>query len=364
MKTGTKDCPATGLGRIKAPGKKAGSHHGNPAVLKKHTASRFSAFKESQDLLRTRLTGPLVKLMFQLTGVRLHVLWHQPLDFSETSPVIIPCPKAHQAIGSSGQWHEHCESCCQQRWKPALSRANHGRRFDGECGTANFCACLCVNNHHPLTLILQTRLTTSTASFRSSGQSSDMSSQAQTPVETAAVAPAGWRNAVALTRLIAHDLETTARAQITSTGLEKTLLKLQCCQNEIERLHGQLRRLLPGPAKATGSSAPPIRPPRLAQAMTDYVRLHYQQPISLNVLAAVMKMNASYLSTRFRQVTGVTFHEFLQAVRLSKAKELLGDPRNRIGEVADAIGYASPDAFRHAFKAHEGRSPEAWRAEP
>ena len=36
--------------------------------------------------------------------------------------------------------------------------------------------------------------------------------------------------------------------------------------------------------------------------------------------------------------------------------------RNRIGEVARAAGYASPDAFRHAFKAHEGLSPEAWRA--
>ena len=75
-----------------------------------------------------------------------------------------------------------------------------------------------------------------------------------------------------------------------------------------------------------------------------------------------MKMNTSYLSTLLSQTTGVTFHHFLEEVRLSKAKELLRDPRNRIGEVACAIGYASPDAFRHAFKAHEGLSPEAWRA--
>jgi len=40
---------------------------------------------------------------------------------------------------------------------------------------------------------------------------------------------------------------------------------------------------------------------------------------------------------------------------------LLRDPRNRVGEVACAAGYACPDAFRHAFKAHEGLSPEAWR---
>jgi two-component system response regulator YesN len=64
----------------------------------------------------------------------------------------------------------------------------------------------------------------------------------------------------------------------------------------------------------------------------------------------------------FSQTTGVTFHQFLEEVRLSKARELLRDPRNRVSEVADAEGYASPDAFRHAFKAHEGLSPEAWRA--
>jgi two-component system response regulator YesN len=96
--------------------------------------------------------------------------------------------------------------------------------------------------------------------------------------------------------------------------------------------------------------------------MLDYVHQHYHRPISLGELASAMKMNASYLSALFSQTTGVTFHQFLEKVRLSKARELLRDPRNRIREVSSAVGYASPDSFRHAFKAHEGLSPEAWRA--
>ena len=96
--------------------------------------------------------------------------------------------------------------------------------------------------------------------------------------------------------------------------------------------------------------------------MLDFVHQHYHRPISLDDLASAMRMNASYLSTLFSQTTGVTFHQFLEEVRLSKAKALLRDPRNRVGEVACAAGYASPDAFRHAFRAHEGLSPEAWRA--
>jgi two-component system response regulator YesN len=73
-------------------------------------------------------------------------------------------------------------------------------------------------------------------------------------------------------------------------------------------------------------------------------------------------MNATYLSALFSQTTGETFHHFLEEIRLSKAKELLRYPRNRVGEVACAAGYASPDAFRHAFKAHESLSPGVWRA--
>ncbi len=96
--------------------------------------------------------------------------------------------------------------------------------------------------------------------------------------------------------------------------------------------------------------------------MRDYVQAHFSRPLGLNDVASAMNMNASYVSALFSQTTGVTFHRFLEEVRLSKARELLRDPRQRIGEVAEATGYASPDAFRHAFKTHESLSPEAWRA--
>ena len=101
---------------------------------------------------------------------------------------------------------------------------------------------------------------------------------------------------------------------------------------------------------------------KLIEAMLDYVHQHSSRPINLDELASAMRMNASYLSALFSQTTGVPFHQYMQEIRLTEAKELLRDPRNRVGEVARATGYASPDAFRHAFKAHEGLSPMAWRA--
>jgi two-component system response regulator YesN len=136
---------------------------------------------------------------------------------------------------------------------------------------------------------------------------------------------------------------------------------LKNTQIEAARRRGELRRRLPGLPESTVQPGLGNHAQKLVEAMADYVHQHGHRPISLDELASAMKMNASYLSALFSQTTGVTFHQFLENIRLSKAKELLHDPRNRVREVACAAGYASPDSFRHAFKAHEGLSPGVWR---
>jgi two-component system response regulator YesN len=99
----------------------------------------------------------------------------------------------------------------------------------------------------------------------------------------------------------------------------------------------------------------------LVEAMRAWVLENYREPVGLGDLAAEMRMNASYLSSLFSRATGGTLHRMLEEVRLRIAREMLLDPRIRVGEVARAAGYASADAFRHAFKAHEGVSPGCWR---
>jgi len=101
---------------------------------------------------------------------------------------------------------------------------------------------------------------------------------------------------------------------------------------------------------------------RLAHALLEYVDTHFREPINLSDLASVFRVDPAYVSTLFHRAHGVTFHEYLEKLRMSYARNLLTDPRNRIAEVAQASGYASTDAFRHAFKAREKLSPKAWRA--
>jgi hypothetical protein len=131
---------------------KAQGPSGNQAPSLKSVAeaepSELFAFKECQDLLRTRLTGPMLRIIPQLTGLRLHVLWHRPMDFQGPGEIPVLCPRARQRAGAKGRQPNpdiRCRGCLQRRWKPALSLANQGRRFIGQCGATNFCACLQVD---------------------------------------------------------------------------------------------------------------------------------------------------------------------------------------------------------------------------
>jgi two-component system response regulator YesN len=149
---------------------------------------------------------------------------------------------------------------------------------------------------------------------------------------------------------------------MTGSKLENALRRLNRAEKEALRLQGNLRHRLPSLPESSLEPAVGSQGEKHVRQMLDYVQQHGHRPINLNELAQAMKLNASYLSALFSEMTGVPFHQFLKEVRLAKAKDLLRDPRNRVCEVACATGYASADAFRHAFKAQEGVSPEAWRS--
>ncbi len=167
MKTGMKSCRVTGPIRLKPPDGEATAHGPSksqpPPLISLQLAAgveplEFFAFKECQELFRKRLTIPLPRVFAQLTGLRLHVLWHRPLDFQGLGAMPVLCPAARQRAGAKGRPPQCCESCLQRRWKSTVQSANQGRRFIGRCGATNFYACLQVGKGCPLTLVLQARL--------------------------------------------------------------------------------------------------------------------------------------------------------------------------------------------------------------
>lgn len=94
----------------------------------------------------------------------------------------------------------------------------------------------------------------------------------------------------------------------------------------------------------------------------DYIRMHYQESISLEGAAAILDITPEYLSTLFNRVTGENFTVFLKKFRISHAKRLLKGTDRKIYEVAQDVGYADPKYFNRVFKEEEGVSPGEYRS--
>ena len=67
------------------------------------------------------------------------------------------------------------------------------------------------------------------------------------------------------------------------------------------------------------------------------------------------------MSTLFKNEVGVNYQDYLTAVRIDKAKQLLaGEPMN-ISQVANAVGYGSARYFSKTFEAQTGIRPAEYR---
>lgn len=101
--------------------------------------------------------------------------------------------------------------------------------------------------------------------------------------------------------------------------------------------------------------------PRKFQLAREWIREHLQEDGGLNSLAAYMNMSPKYLSVRFKQVTGESFADYQTRVRFERARELLLDPKRKVAEVAELVGFADTNYFSIAFKKHTGLTPTEFR---
>jgi len=84
-------------------------------------------------------------------------------------------------------------------------------------------------------------------------------------------------------------------------------------------------------------------------------------PWTLDSLAAKAGASRSSLARRFQEVVGEPPMTFLKHWRMALAADLLCQPDETVGTVADKVGYATPFAFSAAFKRVRGLSPKEHR---
>ncbi|RAP76075.1 helix-turn-helix domain-containing protein [Paenibacillus montanisoli] len=92
-----------------------------------------------------------------------------------------------------------------------------------------------------------------------------------------------------------------------------------------------------------------------------FIQEHYGEDISLQQIAQHLELSPNYLSALFKKELNMNFSEYLNRLRLEKAKELLLGTNMKSYEVAQQVGFSDDSYFSRAFKKHTGVRPNGFR---
>ena len=96
-------------------------------------------------------------------------------------------------------------------------------------------------------------------------------------------------------------------------------------------------------------------------AVRQYIRENYLSDLSAAETARRFYLNASYLSTLFKEKTGMNMGAYIEGLRMEKAKELLQSTQWPVTEVATRCGYSDSGYFTKVFKRYAGATPRQFR---
>jgi len=88
-----------------------------------------------------------------------------------------------------------------------------------------------------------------------------------------------------------------------------------------------------------------------------YVQEKYAGDIDEKALAKSYGISYSYFSRSFKQVTGMTFKNYLNRTRIGKAEQLLALEHCSVSEAATACGYNSISYFINVYRSIMGKTP-------
>lgn len=99
----------------------------------------------------------------------------------------------------------------------------------------------------------------------------------------------------------------------------------------------------------------------IIKRVIDYIRVNYSKELSLKCLAYDFNINTNYLGRLFKEELGEYFTDYLNKIRVEKAKELLSKTNKSTREISTIVGYTDPNYFYSLFKKYTGVSPSDFK---
>jgi AraC-like DNA-binding protein len=119
-----------------------------------------------------------------------------------------------------------------------------------------------------------------------------------------------------------------------------------------------LIRLLRTPigARVAQIGAPKSGVHRVAEAVS-WIRTHFAQPVTVEEMAASVRMSASTFHERFKAVTSMSPLQYQKVLRLHEARRLMLFERMDAGEACQRVGYLSASQFTREYGRFFGAPP-------
>ena len=326
-------------------------------------------FEEYRRLTREHL-GNLPGLLTGLTGVDTSVVW-APIWPRRWVARDLPTWSGlcRRLTGSSPSMPARCRDCRMRHLALTLQSGPKGHNFVCRNGVRNSWFPLVVRACVVGVAFVQV--------LNGNGRSTPAS---QNPVTPGAPSPDGangarrrqrgaarfmagpeFRRVARLLQLVFQHAQASVFADLRNRDLARARRVLLEFPSTTKRLREVLRRAIP----TLGTTVPVLQAGaqarRIARVLLDSIYRDYSKPITLQECAAKLGLNVSYVSHVFSRAVGMPFKRCLTQRRIEKARELLGDFTRSVSEVAYAVGYASENRFRLAFRGVTGLSPRLWR---
>ena len=93
----------------------------------------------------------------------------------------------------------------------------------------------------------------------------------------------------------------------------------------------------------------------------NYIHDHFEEPLSLEKMAAMSGASETYFCRLFKHETGMTFLNYVNGLRIEKACVLLRDTCDNALDICYQVGFNDYTHFGRQFKKHTSMSPADYR---
>lgn len=92
-----------------------------------------------------------------------------------------------------------------------------------------------------------------------------------------------------------------------------------------------------------------------------YMKTNYSKELTLKSVSDKLYISTWYLSKLIKKETGNTFVDILNEIRIQESKKLLKEPKYKIYEIAELVGFTDVPYFTKLFKKVTGITPMEYR---